>query len=156
MSRKQSASAAAYTYAVLLQPEPEGGYTVTCPTLPGLVTYCQSLDEARAMAADAIRGYIKCLREDGEPIPESDPAPVPLVDRVSLEAAGDAPAAGGIVRRRGSPGPPASMPSPTAARPPQAPRRSRLRSRSAPILHALPSSQLRNPRRDRLSRTAFY
>jgi antitoxin HicB len=70
MRRKESVSAAAYSYTVLLQPEPEGGYTVTCPALPGLVTYGQSLEEARAMAADAIRGYIECLREDGEPIPE--------------------------------------------------------------------------------------
>jgi antitoxin HicB len=84
MGRKERVAAAAYTYTVLLQPEPEGGYTVTCPALPGLVTYGASLEEARAMAADAIRGYIECLREDGEPIPESDPAPVPLVDRVSV------------------------------------------------------------------------
>jgi predicted RNase H-like HicB family nuclease len=61
---------------------------VTCPALPGLVTYGETLDEARAMAADAIRGYIECLQEDGEPIPESDPAPAPLVDRVSVTAAG--------------------------------------------------------------------
>jgi antitoxin HicB len=88
MRRKENVSAAAYSYTVLLQPEPEGGYTVTCPTLPGLVTYGESLDEARAMAADAIRGYIECLREDGEPIPESDPAPVPLVDRVSVKTVG--------------------------------------------------------------------
>ena len=27
------------------------------------------------MAADAIRGYIECLQEDGERIPDSDPAP---------------------------------------------------------------------------------
>jgi antitoxin HicB len=69
--KKESVAAAAYTYTVLLQPEPEGGYTVTCPTLPGLVTYGETLDEARAMAADAIRGYIECLREDGEPLPGS-------------------------------------------------------------------------------------
>jgi predicted RNase H-like HicB family nuclease len=61
---------------------------VTCPALPGLVTYGETLDEARAMAADAIRGYIECLQEDGEPIPDSDPAPAPLVDRVSVTAAG--------------------------------------------------------------------
>jgi hypothetical protein len=36
------------------------------------------------MAADAIRGYIECLPEDGEPISESDPAPLPLLDRVSV------------------------------------------------------------------------
>jgi antitoxin HicB len=58
-----------HAYTVLLQPEPEGGYTVTCPALPGLVTYGESLEEARAMAADAIPGYIECLQEDGEPIP---------------------------------------------------------------------------------------
>ena len=86
MRRKESVSAAAYSYTVLLQPEPEGGYTVTCPALPGLVTYGETLQEARAMAADAIRGYIECLREDGEPIPESDPPTVPLVDRVNVEA----------------------------------------------------------------------
>ena len=40
------------------------------------------------MAADAIRGYIECLREDGEPIPESDPTPGPLVERVSVKAVG--------------------------------------------------------------------
>ena len=87
MRRKENVSAAAYTYTVLLQPEPEGGYTVTCPALPGLVTYGETLDEAPAMAADAIWGYIECLQEDGEPIPESDPAPAPLVDRVSVTAA---------------------------------------------------------------------
>ena len=88
MRRKENVSAAAYTYTVLLQPEPEGGYTVTCPALPGLVTYGATLEEARAMAADAIRGYIECLRADGEPIPESDPTPGPLVERVSVKAVG--------------------------------------------------------------------
>jgi predicted RNase H-like HicB family nuclease len=88
MRRKESVSAAAHTYTVLPQPEPEDGYTVTCPALPGLVTYGETLDEARAMAADAISGYIECLREDGEPIPDSDPTPAPLVERVSVKAAG--------------------------------------------------------------------
>lgn len=88
MRRKEKVSAAAYTYTVLLQPEPEGGYTVTCPALPGLVTYGATLDEARAMAADAVQGYIECLREDGEPIPQSDPTPAPLVERVSVKATG--------------------------------------------------------------------
>ena len=30
------------------------------------------LDEVLAMAADAIAGYVECLREDGEPVPPSD------------------------------------------------------------------------------------
>ena len=77
------------SYLVLLQPEPEGGFTVTCPALPGLVSYGASLDEARAMAADAIAGYVECLREDGEPVPPSDVgAEPPLVEelRVTLPA----------------------------------------------------------------------
>jgi len=56
-----------HRYTILLQPEPEGGFTVVCPALPGLVTYGATLDEARAMAADAIEGYLACLREDNEP-----------------------------------------------------------------------------------------
>jgi predicted RNase H-like HicB family nuclease len=83
---KESVSAAAHTSTVLLQPEPQGGYTVTCPALPGLVTYGETWEEARAMDADAVRGDIECLREDGEPISESDPAPPPLVDQVSVKA----------------------------------------------------------------------
>jgi antitoxin HicB len=86
MKRKESVSAAARRYTVLLQPEPEGGYSVTCPALPGLVAYGETREEARAMAADAIRGYIERLREDSEPVPESDPAPAPLVDRVRVKA----------------------------------------------------------------------
>jgi antitoxin HicB len=79
--RKESQSAAAYSYTVLLQPEPEGGYTVTCPTLPELVTCGEALEETRAMAADAIRGYIEYLREDGEPIPRAIPRRHPWLIR---------------------------------------------------------------------------
>lgn len=88
MQHEEIVTTAEYGYTVLFQLEPEGGYTVTCPALPGLVTYGETLEDARAMAEDAVRGYIECLREDGEPIPESDPAPAPLVDRVSVKGAG--------------------------------------------------------------------
>jgi antitoxin HicB len=58
-----------YNYTVLFEPAEEGGYVVTCPALPGLVTEGNSLAEARAMAADAIRAYLESLRKDGQPIP---------------------------------------------------------------------------------------
>ena len=45
---------------------------VTCPALPGLVTEGDTLEGARAMAADAIRCYLESLRKDGEPIPLSE------------------------------------------------------------------------------------
>ena len=47
----------------------EKGYTVTVPCLPGLVTEGRTLEEARAMAADAIRCHIESLQKDGESIP---------------------------------------------------------------------------------------
>ena len=64
-----------YSYTVLFEPADEGGFVVTCPALPGLVTEGDTMDEARAMAHDAIRGYIESLRQDHLPIP-SDKTPV--------------------------------------------------------------------------------
>ena len=59
-----------HRYTVLFEPAEEGGYVVTCPALPGLVTEGDTLDEAREMVRDAIRGYLESLAKDGLPIPE--------------------------------------------------------------------------------------
>lgn len=59
-----------YSYTVFFEPAPEGGYIVTVPALPGLVTEGDTLNEAREMARDAIRAYLESLIKDGEPIPE--------------------------------------------------------------------------------------
>jgi antitoxin HicB len=58
-----------YNFTVLFEPAAEGGYVVTCPALPGLVTEGDNLAEARRMARDAIRAYIESLRKDGEAVP---------------------------------------------------------------------------------------
>jgi antitoxin HicB len=60
---------AEYSYTVLFELSEEGGYVVTCPALPGLVTEGDTLDEARAMAQDAIRAYIESLHKDHLPVP---------------------------------------------------------------------------------------
>lgn len=59
------------TYRVHLSPEPEGGYTITVPALPGCVSFGESVDEALAMAREAIAAYLESLAKDREPIPES-------------------------------------------------------------------------------------
>jgi antitoxin HicB len=75
MSRKESITTDEYTYTVLLERDEEaGGFVVTCPALPGLVTEGNTLAEARAMAADAIKGYLESLRKHGHPIPRGEPA----------------------------------------------------------------------------------
>jgi len=61
-----------YNYTVFFEPSTEGGYIVTVPALPGLVTEGDTLEEARAMARDAIRAYLESLIKDSEPIPEEE------------------------------------------------------------------------------------
>jgi len=58
-----------YQYTAVFEPAQEGGYIVTVPALPGLVTEGDSLEEARAMVKDAIRGYLESLVKHGEEIP---------------------------------------------------------------------------------------
>ncbi len=58
------------TYRILLSPEPEGGFTVTVPSLPGCVTYGDTLDHALEMAKEAISGYIEVLKEMNESVPD--------------------------------------------------------------------------------------
>jgi antitoxin HicB len=88
MARREPVAAAELTYNILLQLEPEGGYTVTCPSLPGLVTYGETLEEARTMAVEAIEAYLESLHAEDEPIPESDVVePRPLVEPVRVRLA---------------------------------------------------------------------
>jgi predicted RNase H-like HicB family nuclease len=60
------------TYVFAFNPEPEGGYTVTCPALPGLVTYGETLDHAREMARDAMQGMLEVMLDAGERLPASE------------------------------------------------------------------------------------
>ncbi len=60
------------SYKILLRKEVEGGYTVIVPSLPGCVTYGNTVDEAMAMAKEAIELYIESLQEHGEEIPTDD------------------------------------------------------------------------------------
>ncbi len=73
-----------YTYRILLNKEPEGGYTVTVPTLPSCVTYGDSIDEAISMAKEAIGLYIESLVAHNEPIPDESNT---LEYAITLEAA---------------------------------------------------------------------
>ncbi len=45
-------------FHAIFRPEPEGGFTVVVPSLPGCITYGKTLKEANKMALDAIQGYL--------------------------------------------------------------------------------------------------
>jgi predicted RNase H-like HicB family nuclease len=68
MIEEGSIAMSEYSYTVLFEPAEKGGFVVTCPALPGLVTEGDSLEEARSMARDAILGYLESLRQDHRPI----------------------------------------------------------------------------------------
>jgi len=59
-------------YRLLLKKEPEGGFTVFVPSLPGCITYGDTLDEAIEKAKEAINLYIKSLKAHGEEIPTEE------------------------------------------------------------------------------------
>lgn len=59
-------------FNIVFRPEPEGGFTVLVPALPGCVTYGKDLKEAKKMARDAIGAYITSLKKHNEPIPSDD------------------------------------------------------------------------------------
>jgi antitoxin HicB len=56
-------------YTVVLDPDPEGGFTVTVPALPSVVTEGDTLDEALTNAREAIELALEVLAERGEKPP---------------------------------------------------------------------------------------
>ena len=72
MKRKKSARQMLVAYLCLFRPEPEGGFTVTCPKPPPVVSYGDTLEEAQANAREAIELCLEVMRESGEPIPPPD------------------------------------------------------------------------------------
>ncbi len=62
------------SYAVVLEPQAEGGYTVHIPAFRGAHTQGESLEECLANARDVIELHLEVMAERGEELPESDVA----------------------------------------------------------------------------------
>ena len=58
-----------YKLPLVLEPQPEGGYTITCPIWPELITEADSTDEVNANVADAIAALIHAYQILGKPLP---------------------------------------------------------------------------------------
>jgi antitoxin HicB len=65
-----------YNNTAVFEPAEEGWFVVTFPALPGLITEGDTLEEARAMAIDALRGYLESLTKDGAVPPTKIPSRV--------------------------------------------------------------------------------
>jgi predicted RNase H-like HicB family nuclease len=72
MKPKNSGKRALVACLCHFRPEPEGGFTVTGPKLPPVVTYGETLEQAQTNARGAIELCLEVLREDGQPIPPPD------------------------------------------------------------------------------------
>ena len=72
------------TFAVVLEPDEDGGFTVRVPSLPEIVTYGRDEKEALAMAEDAIRLVLEDCAARGEPIPVGE---LPRIREVTVTLA---------------------------------------------------------------------
>lgn len=57
-------------YIALIHKDPDSDYGVSFPDLPGVITAGTDLDDARAMAAEALTLHLEGMAADGEAVPE--------------------------------------------------------------------------------------
>ena len=60
-----------YKIPLVLSPQPEGGFTVTSPLLPELVTEGDSVEEAMANVKDALAAVVEAYQDLGRPLPQN-------------------------------------------------------------------------------------
>jgi antitoxin HicB len=71
-----------YKIPLVLTTQPEGGYTVTSPALPELITEGDTVEEALAHVQDALAAVVELYEDLGKPLPNTilgDP------DRITFE-----------------------------------------------------------------------
>lgn len=68
------------SYLALMRKDPDSDHSVDFPDFPGCVTAGATVDEAVAMAKEALRGHAGLMIELGQPLP----APTPL-ERIRAE-----------------------------------------------------------------------
>ena len=54
---------------LVFTPQPEGGFTVTSPVLPELLTEGDTLEEAYANVSDALAGVLELYADQGRSLP---------------------------------------------------------------------------------------
>lgn len=71
------------SYSVILEPQPDGGFTVLVPALPEVVSEGDTEKEALQMAEDAIRLVLEYRRAHGLPIPGDT---IPSIRQITVVA----------------------------------------------------------------------
>lgn len=73
-----------YTFTAIFEPVEEGGYVVSFPAIPDLMTQGETLDDARKMAVECLQCYLESLQEDKLPIPEEHHAGETVLERLNV------------------------------------------------------------------------
>jgi antitoxin HicB len=60
-----------YKVPLVLTPQPEGGFTVTSPVLPELITEGDTVEEAVDNARDALMAVVEAYQDLGRPLPQT-------------------------------------------------------------------------------------
>ena len=68
----------AHKLPLVFGPQPEGGYTVSCPVLPELITEGETFGEALANVEDALVAILEAYEDLGRPLS-------PVLQRVALD-----------------------------------------------------------------------
>lgn len=70
-----------YKLPLILEQQPEGGYTITCPLLPNLITEADTLDEVIPNVSDALSALIEAYQDLDQPLPA---VLQPIIDQTTL------------------------------------------------------------------------
>ncbi len=73
-------------YIALIHKDADSDYSVSFPDFPGCVTAGATIDEARALAAEALAFHVEGMREDGEELPAPSPMDAVMTERENREA----------------------------------------------------------------------
>lgn len=60
-----------YKIPLILTPQPEGGFTVTSPLLPELITEGNTIEEAMDNVRDALEATIEAYQDSNRPLPKN-------------------------------------------------------------------------------------
>ena len=58
-----------YKLPLVLDPQPEGGWTIICPVLPELITEADTWDEVESNVSDALQAVVEIYEHLKKPLP---------------------------------------------------------------------------------------
>ena len=59
-----------YRIPLVFEPQPEGGFTVTCPVIPELITEGDTVEDAIENVRDAFAAVLEIYRDSGKSLPD--------------------------------------------------------------------------------------